>query len=477
MKVMIVNPPQVAGCTVVREERFEHRDMGSTYPPLSHLQVAAMVEQAGHEVCLLDAMGQDLTLAEVQRRMDDFRPEVVFARVAFDCQREDSAVLRYAKEKWQALTISRCKIIAEADFVLREFMTQYPFVDLFTLVEPDAVIVDILRARVTQRPWSDVAGIAWRNQDALAVTSIPEPVQDLDRLPLPAWHLLPSLEPYHTGILPAPFAVIQTTRGCPFNCEFCAYRRNRIRYHSPERVLREIRWLKEHRGLKSFVLFDDVVGLDKARFDRLLQQLVDARLGLKWACCTRADLFTLEQARRMKQAGCVEVAIGVESGAPAVLSRTKKGIDLQQVETAAANCRKAGLLFYAMCIIGLPGETKETIAETCRFIHKIRPFYTQFCFSTPLPSTPNYRWYKERGYLLSEDWSKYSSLYPEPVVRTEALTAAELSELRNWIYRKVLLRPGYLFSQVRLLDWKWNITGAWKVWQRIRAVRKKAVVR
>ncbi|MCX7008495.1 MAG: radical SAM protein [Kiritimatiellaeota bacterium] len=472
MRVMIINPPRVGGCTVVREERFEHRDVGSVYPPLSHLQVAAMVERAGHEVQLVDAMGLDLTVAETCARMDAFRPEVVFARVAFDCQQEDPAVLRYAKEKWGALTISRCKIIAEADFVLCQFMATHPFIDLFTLVEPDAIITEVLAAAVEKRPWSSVPGLAYREQGELKTTSVGELCQHLDDLPLPAWQLLPSLAPYHTGILEAPFAVIQTTRGCPFACEFCAYRRNRIRYHSPERVITEIRWLKEHRGLKSFLLFDDVVGLDKERFDRLLHGLIDTRLNLKWACCTRANLLRRDQAQLMKQAGCVEVAVGVESGAPAVLERTRKGVSLTDVEQA-----EAGLLFYAMCIIGLPGETRATVMETYEFIKRIKPFYTQFCFSTPLPNTPNYQWYKSRGFLLTEDWSKYSSLYPEPVIRTEALTAEELSELRHWIYRKLLLRPGYLLSHLRPLDWRWNIQGARKILGRIRALHSKTAIR
>jgi len=477
MRVMVINPPRVDGCTVVREERFEHRDMGSCYPPLSHLHVAGALEAAGHTVLLLDANGRNLTLDQVKLEMDTFRPQAVFARVAFDCQCEDVAVLRHARETHGALTLTRCKIIAEADAVLDSFLTRFPFINFFLLAEPDAVVVKVLEVHAAGRPKSETLGAAWLESGTVQRTALPEPESILDRLPPPAWHLLPSLAPYHTGILESPFAVIQTTRGCPFGCEFCAYRRNRIRYHSPETVIAEIRMLHERFGLRSFLLFDDVVGLDKPRFSRLLDLLIDARLNLTWACCTRADLLTDEDARKMKAAGCVEVAVGIESGDSEVLARTRKNITLDQIREAARICHEQGLLFYAMCILGLPGETRDSVRATCRFLREINPFYTQVCFSTPLPNTPNYKWYKENGYLLTEDWSRYSSLYPEPVVRTEALTAEDLSSLRRWMYRRLLLRPRWWLSQIRPLDWRWNVRGARLLAERIIALARRKAVR
>lgn len=477
MRVMVINPPRVDGCPVVREERFEHRDMGSCYPPLSHLHVAGALEAAGHTVRLLDANGRDMSPDDVRREMDAFRPEAVFARVAFDCQDEDAEILRYARESHGAITITRCKIIAEAEPVLRAFLERHPFIDLFTLAEPDAVIAAALEARAGGRANESIPGVAWMEAGALRRTPIPEPESQLDRLPPPAWHLLPSLAPYHTGVLESPFAVIQTTRGCPFGCEFCAYRRNRIRYHSPERVVGEILQLRERFGLRSFLLFDDVVGLDPERFTRLLDGMIEAKLGMEWACCTRADLLTREHARKMKEAGCVEIAVGIESGDPAVLERTGKKITLDQVREAARICRENGLLFYAMCILGLPGETRASVQATCRFLREINPFYTQVCFSTPLPNTPNYAWYKEKGFLLTEDWSKYSSLYPDPVVRTEDLSADDLARLRRWIYRRLLLRPRWWLSQIRPLDWRWNVRGARKLAGRLVALAGRRVVR
>jgi radical SAM superfamily enzyme YgiQ (UPF0313 family) len=172
----------------------------------------------------------------------------------------------------------------------------------------------------------------------------------------------------------------------------------------------------------------------------------------------------------MKRAGMNEIAIGVETGSQAILDNINKGIKLEDIRQAAKWCRELKIMFYALVIIGLPGETKETVEETVKFIKEIDPFYTQICFAVPFPNTEMYDIYDKKGLILTKDWSKYFPLSEEPVIRTEALSAEELVKLRKWAYRKLLLRPGYLLGQVRPFDWKWNIMGFRKIMQRIKAV-------
>jgi radical SAM superfamily enzyme YgiQ (UPF0313 family) len=134
-------------------------------------------------------------------------------------------------------------------------------------------------------------------------------------------------------------------------------------------------------------------------------------------------------------------------------------------------------MFYGLAIIGLPGETKETVKETVDFIKEIDPFYTQFCFSTPFPNTDIYEYYEKNNFLLTKDWSKYFPLAGEPVIRTESLTAEELKDLRAKAYSSILLRPMYLLRQVRIFDWKWNLQGLAKITGRILNVLGKKPVR
>ena len=245
-----------------------------------------------------------------------------------------------------------------------------------------------------------------------------------------------------------------------------------------ENVITEIKYLKEKFKIKSFLFFDDTLSLKPGRAEEIAKRMIEEKLNdLEWVCCTRANLVTYDMLKIMKQAGMKEIAIGIETGSQKILDNIKKGVALEDIRNVSAWCHKLKILFYGLVIIGLPGETKETVAESVKFIKEIDPFYTQFCFSTPFPNTEIYEDYEKNGYLLTKDWTKYFPLSEEPAVRTETLSAEELKALRNWAYKKLLFRPVYLLKKIRPFDWKWNITGAAKIIDRMLRVLLKKPVR
>ncbi len=479
MKILIINPPRVDGFVVVREERYEHKDVGALYPPLSLLYTAAVLERAGVALELIDANGFDISEEELEKRIDSVQPDIVLARCGFDTQDEDVRCLKYAKEKYDSITLLRNKIIGDVDWLKEESLKKWPFIDIFLNCEPDSMIVGLIR-HLEKNGIAGIrtaAGISFIENGKMKTNEAVLVEEDLDTMPFPAYHLLPNLKPYHTGVLDQPFALINTSRGCPFPCTFCAYHRSGYRTRSPENVINEIKFLKKAHGLKSFLFFDDVIGLQKGRFEKICELMIEEKLNLKWVACTRANLVNFEQLKLMKKAGCQELAFGIESGDPEVLKMTNKGITLAEIEEATRLCKKAGILFYGMAIIGLPGESRQSIEHTIKFIKKINPFYTQFCFSTPFPNTDVYDYYEKNGLLISKDWKLYSPLSPVPVVRTKELSQQELVEMRNYVYRRIILDFKYLFSKIRLFDWKWNIQGFIKIMGRIRAILFKGFVR
>jgi len=260
-------------------------------------------------------------------------------------------------------------------------------------------------------------------------------------------------------------------------CTFCAFGKSKYRVRSVENVINEIKYLKEKFRIKSFLFFDDTISLLSGRTEKLAQAMIDEKLDdLEWVCCTRANLVNFEMMKLMKKAGMKEIAIGIETGSEEILKSIKKGVSLDDIRKVAKWCHELGILFYGLVIIGLPGETKETVEESVKFIKEIDPFYTQFCFSTPFPNTEMYEYYEKNNLLLTKDWSKYFPLSEEPVARTEALTGKQLKELRRQAYMKLLLRPMYLLRKIRIFDWKWNIEGLIKIISRIiRVITKKPV--
>lgn len=478
MKLLLVNPPRVSGYAVVREERFEHKDIGSVYPPLSLLYCASVAQREGWQAELVDANGFDLPLSAVEAKLDAYQPEAVLIRLGFDTQEPDLKVLQAAKARG-AFCFVRCKIVGDVAWLVERFMAEHPFVDGFFLDEPECLLPALLADLSAGRGPAD-----WRAPGLLFNTPAgPRRTGDLDKLPAPdelprpAYHLLPSLQPYHTGVMDAPFTVVQTSRGCPYTCSFCSFGKLPWRTRKVEEVLAELQWLKADFGVQRILFFDDVLTLDMKRTERMMRGMIELGLNMEWVCCTRANNVTLELLRLMKQAGCKEIAFGIESGSDAVLADTTKGVSKDQIRQAARWCHEVGILFYGLAIIGLPGEDERSVQDSIDFINEIEPFYTQFGFCTPFPNTDTYDFFKDRGLLRTEDWSQYFPLAERPVIRTEALDEAALIRLRRKLYWGVLLRPRKLLRAFRLDDWAHNWMGVKKVLGRVALLARGGAVR
>lgn len=477
MRLLFVNPPRVGGHAVVREERFEHKDIGSVYTPLSLLYCAAVAEREGHQARVLDANGRDLSLADVEAELDAFKPDAVLIRLGFDTQEPDTLVLKAAKARGAA-TLVRCKIVGDVPWLVEQYMGRHPEVDAFILDEPECLLPAILKALPQGlEGLKDAPGLVLNTPAGLVRSPEAGKMPDPDTLPRPAYHLLPDLRPYHTGVMAAPFTMVQTSRGCPYTCSFCSFGNLPWRTRKIEEVLAELAWLKADYGITRILFFDDVLTLDMKRAERLMRGMIAAKLGMEWVCCTRANAVTKDLLLLMKQAGCKEIAFGIESGSDTVLEDTTKGVSKDQIRQAARWCHELGILFYGLAIIGLPGETEQSVQDTIDFINEIEPFYSQFGFCTPFPNTETFDWYKSRGYLKTEDWSQYFPLGDRPIVRTEALSEDDLVRLRKRMYWAVLLRPAKLLRAVRWDDWAYNWMGFKKVLGRVAMLARGGAVR
>lgn len=474
MNVLIFNPPKVDGFSVVREERFEHKDIGSVYPPLGLLYVAAVLEKENINVSVIDANGFNLNSNEILKQAKDISPDVIITRIAFDTQKQDMHSISELKKATNAKVIGRNKIISDVE-ELKIKLLKEGTIDIFLNEEPESVIANVIK-NINNKDLKKIKGISYVENGSVISTE-KAPLIDINSLPFPAYHLLPNLLPYHTGIMGPVFATVLTSRGCPFKCSFCAYSRAAYRTREPESVVEELLWLKNKFGLKNFLFFDDLVSLKEGHMERICELMLEKKLNLKWVCCTRANRVNREMLQLMKKAGCKEIAIGIESGSEKILKMVDKGVTLDDIRNCARLCRETGILFYAMTIVGLPEEDKNTIKETISFIREINPFYTQFCFSTPFPNTAIYKYYKENNLLLTEDWEKYFPLSNEPVVRTKALTREDLISLRKTAYRRTLLRPSYLISKVSLTNWKWNLQGISKIASRVLSILRGKAIR
>src|SRR6185369_16634204 len=204
---------------------------------------------------------------------------------------------------------------------LLEQIARKPEVDLYLMGELDAILpslAKVLESNLTPAgtlppkslEWfSGINGLAYFTEKSGFQKTPPPFLMDVDKAPFPAYDMLPSIAPYHTGVFQDHFAMIQTSRGCPFGCTFCAYALEKYRPRHHQSVTEELKWLKKSFGVKNVLFFDDILALNSDRTADLANELIKDEVGLDWVCCTRANLTDVPSLKRMRESGCRELAV------------------------------------------------------------------------------------------------------------------------------------------------------------------------
>jgi radical SAM superfamily enzyme YgiQ (UPF0313 family) len=275
-------------------------------------------------------------------------------------------------------------------------------------------------------------------------------VEDLNAMPLPAWHLFKldrytNLQPTVDQVAGASLPIL-TSRGCPYRCSYCSQiGPRRWRARSVDSVVDEWQWLVREQGAAEIGVLDDSFNIDRQRVLDICQSLVDEGLNqVPWIMINgiRANLADEEVLGAMKGAGCIRAAFGVESGNQDILDTVvDKHLTLEQVRSAFRAARAVGMETIGFFIVGLPGESEETMEDTIRFACELDPVVANFSIATPFPGTDMYETVKREGHILAETWDDF--VFFEGRARFEMPgLPAELVE-RKWkeAYRRFYLRP------------------------------------
>jgi radical SAM superfamily enzyme YgiQ (UPF0313 family) len=293
-------------------------------------------------------------------------------------------------------------------FCAHDTLKEYPELDVIVLGEGEKTVVELAQAADCRHRWSNINGIAFRNGSVVSHTAARDFVQDLDTLPTPARHLL-ALGRYRA--LGMPVSLI-TSRGCPFKCIFCVGRKMvgaKVRFRGPQRVVDEMQYLNT-LNFHQINIADDLFTANKTHCMAVCDEILKRKVRIKWTSFARVDTVTDEILTRMKAAGCTGVSFGIESGNEKILKTIKKGITPLQVIDAVKMCNRAGITPYGSFILGLPGETPQTIDETMAFGKQLKKMGLSFGFHllAPFPGTE----VREHGKkydinILTNDWSEY----------------------------------------------------------------------
>lgn len=248
-------------------------------------------------------------------------------------------------------------------------------------------------------------------------------IQELDSIPMPAIDAIPDFSTYR----PVDLGLMMTARGCPFGCSFCGLFTiwgRQVRYHSTDRVIREIRERKEKYSTTYFSFRNGTFTLNRRRVVEICRRFLDERLAIEWECLTRVDALDAELLTLMKEAGCRTVRIGIESGSSEILRYMGKGVTLDQVRQSAKLLNDSGIFWSAYFMIGVPAETEESLQTTAQLIREIDPPFVTMARFTPLPGTCMYQEVVQGGLLDEADtdwtWAANQSLDRSFVTGMEA---------------------------------------------------------
>lgn len=277
-------------------------------------------------------------------------------------------------------------------------------IDVCVRGEGERTIVELLNAIDAKKGFHDIKGIAYRKDGRIVENASRELVEDLDSLCIPHESAPEVLKDYDRYPLDA-FKYIFAVRGCPYDCFFCGSRKiwsRKVRFRTPENVIREIKGLQE-KGLRTIHFDDDTFGVNKQYVRDLCNALITHCPGLKWSCELHVKLVDEQTISLMKKAGCNLIQIGIESGNNEILMQMRKHITIEEAISASKVIKKHSIQLCAFFMVGFPQETEDTLSDTVMAMKRIKADTIIYSIFTPYPGTEAFEFCKEKG-LISDDY-------------------------------------------------------------------------
>jgi radical SAM superfamily enzyme YgiQ (UPF0313 family) len=393
-------------------------------PPLGLAYLGAALEQAGVQVKILDYVVYPYRRDTLQSELKNFKPHIAGATAVTMTFDHAKQVLKNIKTiAPQVLTVMGGPHVT---FCARQTLETFPELDVVVLGEGEDTCVDLIKAVEGAQDLNRVNGITYRMGSQINTTLKRTLIKNLDSLPLPARHLLP-LGRYRTLGLSISMT---TSRGCPYKCIFCVGRKMvgaKVRYHSIDRVVAELEYLA-NLEFQQINIADDLFTANQKHCLAVCEEIIKRKMDINWTSFARVDTVSENLLSKMKAAGCTAVSFGIETANPDILRAIKKGITIQQAMDAVRMCRRVGIRPYASFILGLPGETQDTIKESSALAAKLQQEGLAYGFHilAPFPGTEVREKNDTLGIrILTDDWSKYDA--NRAVVETASVSRRALN--------------------------------------------------
>ena len=444
MRVVLIHPNYHSGGA----------EIAGNWPPAWVAYIAGSLKAAGFaEVHFIDAMTNDLTDAEIAKRLRALQPDVVGTTAITPSIYKAERILEITKQ----VVPDALGILGgvHATFMFKQVLSEAPWVDVIVRGEGEEIIVELIRAVDEGRYFRDrrrIKGLAFRDGEEIVATQAASTVKDLDGI-TPDWSLL-EWEKYIYVPLNTRVAIPNMARGCPFTCSFCSqwkfWRDYRVR--DPKAVVDEIETLVNEHGVGFFILADEEPTINKRKFTEFCNELIARGLPdkVKWGINTRVTDIMRDRNDLWlwRKAGLVHVSLGTEAAAQMKLDLFNKETKVAENREAIRLLREADIFTEAQFIVGLDNETEETLEETYRFAREWNPDLANWSMYTPWPFTPLFQELGDKVEVF--DFEKYN--FVTPIMKPKAMDRATLLDQVMHNYRRF-----YMIKA--LFHYPWRGTG------------------
>jgi anaerobic magnesium-protoporphyrin IX monomethyl ester cyclase len=425
-KVILISPPYI-------DLYGKLGKAAGRYFPLGLGYIAAYLRHFGHhDVFMYEPEAQGLTYNDLKGIIKKESPDVIGLTCSTPNFHRALELAMIGRENCKAkIIIGGVHASALPEFIVDNYSD---IIDGVVIGEGEITMLQLVDAFQGNKGIDTIKGTVFRRSGETIRNEGRPFIEDLDTIPFPARDLIPQ-DLFRPNLHNARYRhclTILTSRGCPFNCSFCASRivsGKKYRMHSAEYVLEEMQMLKTDYHAQQLLITDDTFTINRERLEKICKGMIEKRLNLKWFCFSQVNVVNKEILALMKKAGCYNIGFGVESSNVEILKQMGKPIKPEKALEAIRTANSIGMKTQAFYIFGSPGETKEQMEDTIRFSRKVGSTLAFFNMLVPFPGTRDFDYFFSSVPLNSIEWKDFVAIGESCVLKNSSLQPAVIEKL------------------------------------------------
>ena len=443
-KIILLNPPHER--LVIRGNYCSNESKANYYIPALDLVMQSAILRNDYDLYLIDSVVENINNDETFKRIEKIKPFAIVFVTGGISEESDEKFLRELKLKFPYV-----KLIGSGDILLFDYETYLKKWDFLDAILMDHTTLDILDYLKGKR--ENINCVAYKENGKIFHPKLLDRKikvygdwknQKNMKIGIPKHELFTRLNYRIPHGMYKKFALTIITYGCPYTCDFCPQQRILYKYRDIDEVIEELEYINSI-GVKEVFFFDQTFGARRDDTIRFCNEIIKRKIKIKWICMSRVDVTDKELLVLMKRAGCHTIQYGVESGSDEILEKSHKGVKTDRYYEVFKLCKELGIRTLGHFIIGLPGETFESVKRTVDYAIKLGCDYASFNIAEAPLGTKLRDEAIKKGLI---DSKKQASFLAFQAYIPEGLTFEDIIQWRDYAVKRFYLRPGYIIKRL-----------------------------